>query len=117
MNSKGKDYWLRALVLAEGFCVIDVIVVWMLGLPWRSFLADAMFFEGAILFMVSGIIDLSRSITFTHIRGRRKYRPTDPPPHVKPPGKGYILFIAGLLLCSQAVLIIYVLPATGVRSP
>ena len=117
MNSIRKDYWLWALVLAEGFFVIDVFVVWMLGLPWRSFLADAMFFEGAFLFMAGGFIDLSRSITFMHIRGLRKYRPIDPPPQVKTPGKGYIFLIAGLLLCGQALLIIYGLPAVGGRSP
>ena len=112
-----KTNWLWALILAEGCLVVDVFIVRMLGLPWRSFLPDAMFFEGAFLFMAGGFIDVSRSITFTHIRRLRKYRPTDPPPQVKTPGKGYILLIAGLLLCGQALLIIYGLPAAGGRFP
>ena len=89
----------------------------MLGLPWRSFLADAMLLEGAFLFVIGGIIDLSRSITFTSIRGLRKFRFTDPPPHVKPHRKVYILFIAGLVLCSQALLIIYGLPTVDAHLP
>ena len=100
---------LWALVLAEGFFIVDVFIVRLLGVPWRNFLADAMLFEGAVLFIAGGILDLGRSITFAHIRGLRTYRPTDPPAQVKTPGKGYILLIAGIFLCGQAVLIIYVI--------
>lgn len=117
MDSKANAHWLWALVLAEGLCAIDGLIIWLLGLPWRSALADAMLFEGAILFVAGGIIDFSRSLTLAHIRGLRAYRPIDPPPRIKTPGQRYILLIAGLLLCVQAMLTVYVFPAPGVGSP
>lgn len=97
MDSEWKAYWLWALVLAEGLLVIDVSIVWMLGVPLRNFLADAMLFESAFLLISGGIIDMSRSITFKHIRGLRTYRPTDPPPPGQSEGGTVILGETGSL--------------------
>jgi hypothetical protein len=107
LNLKLINYLLWALIVAEGLCAITAVAIRLLGFPWRGTLGDALFLEGAVLFIVVGLIDMGRSITFGRIRALRKSSFGDPPPEIKKPGRSYMLLLAGLVLFLQGGLLAY----------
>ena len=111
LKPKLKSYLLWAVVLAQALCVLSALSIKLLGMPWRKTLGDLLFLEGALLLVAGGLLDLCRSITLAHIRGLHKSRFGEPPSPVKKPGRGYVLLIAGLLLCIQAVLLLVLFTA------
>ena len=113
MRSSLGSCLLWGIVLAEVFGVVGVISSEALGVSWRRSIADILFLEGAVLLVAGGLIDMGRSVTFAHIRAVLGLRISDPPAPVQGPGRNYILLIAGLLLCLQGALAVYLLPAGG----
>jgi hypothetical protein len=112
MRSNLRYYLLWAFLLAEGFSAISAISIGWLGVPWRGSIGDVLFIEGAVLLVAGGLIDVCRSPTFAHIRALSRSRIGDPPPRIRQPNRNYILLIAGLLLCLQGALLVYLFPAS-----
>jgi len=97
----------RVLAVAEGVFAATIMGIMWFRIPRCNTLVDVIFLEGGILIAAGGLIDGFRSITLTRIRGIGKHRPLDPPPAVRKPGIGYLLLSAGILLCLQALLLLY----------
>lgn len=108
MPSTWKSYLLWALAIAEGLGVLTGLSVELLGLPWRRLIGDALFFEGAALLVVGGLLDVGRSITIAHVRALPRIG--EPPPSVRKPGRTFVLVIAGVLMCLQGVLLVRLFP-------
>lgn len=102
-----KNHLLWAFIAAQGICAVTAIAIWVMGFPWRRFLGDALFLEGAVLLVAGGLLDIGRSVTFSHIRALRTSRFSDAPPEVKAPGRIYLVLLAGLMLCIQGGLLAY----------
>lgn len=111
MRSTWMSYLLWAFVIAEGVGVLSGICLELLGIAWRRSLGDALFFEGAVLLVMVGLLDLGRSVTFAHIRALAKIG--DPPPRIRKAGRSIVLLIAGLLMCLQGVLLVHLFPLAG----
>ena len=107
MRASSINYVLGSLVLAESLCGASALVLWLLGLPWQGLWGDVLFIEGALLLILGGLTDVGRSVTVTHIRTLTKRKPSDPPPQLKRPGRRYILLLAGIMLCAQGVLLVF----------
>ncbi len=103
-----KSNWIKSLfkafLLAEGICALSITLMRSFDVSVSERLIDVLFFEGAVLFAVSGLIDVGRSVTFSNLRDLCSSNIPDSPPQVKKPGYVYILLIAGLLLFAQALL-------------
>jgi len=112
MRSKPIPYLLWAFALAEGFGAVGAISSELLGAPWRRSIGDILFLEGAILLVAGGLIDVSRSVTFGRIRAVLRSQIADPPAPIQGPGRNYILLIAGLLLCLQGMLVVWLVPVS-----
>ena len=102
---------LWGLAIAEGLGVLSGLSIELLGLPWWRSVGDTLFFEGAALLVAVGLLDMSRSITVSHIRTLPRIG--DEPPSLRRPGRTVILVIAGLLLCLQGVLLVRMFPLIG----
>ena len=109
MRAWAINYLLWGLVVAESLLGTSALVVWLLGLPWQDLLGDALFIEGALLLIAGGLTDVGRSVTVAHIRSLAKRHPSDPPPQIRAPGRRYILLSAGILLCAQGILLVYLI--------
>ncbi len=109
MHAWAMNYLVWGLILAESLAGTSALVVWLLRLPWKGFLGDVLFMEGALLLIIGGLTDVSRSVTVAHIRALARRHPSDPPPQVKAPGRRYILLIAGMVLCAQGILLVYLI--------
>ena len=99
-----KRLWalIQSVLLAEGLVVVTIAVFRWLD-PAKSLnIIDILFLEGALLMVAGGLCDLSKSITFSHIRALIRSK-TSPPPSYKRTGLAGILLIAGLLVCANAV--------------
>ena len=107
MNPQLKNHLLWAFIAAEGICAITAVAIRLMGFPWRRVLGDALFLEGAVLLVAGGLLDIGRSVTFSHIRALRRSRFGDAPPEVKAPGRNYVVLLAGLILCIQGGLLAY----------
>jgi hypothetical protein len=107
MNPQLKNHLLWAFIAAQGICAVTAIAFWLTGFPWRRFLGDALFLEGAVLMVTGGMLDIGGSVTFGHIRSLGKSRFGDAPPEVKAPGRNYVVLLAGLMLCVQGGLLAY----------
>lgn len=102
---------LWALGIAQAVGVLSGLAGEWLGVPWRRFLGDALFVEGAALLVLAGLLDLTRSVTASHIRARPRIG--DPPPAIRRTGRAYVLVIAGLLLCLEGALLAHVFSSHG----
>lgn len=103
MHSRWVAYLVWSILIAEGVAVLSGIAMELLGRPWRRSIGDALFVEGAIFLVMGGLLDLSRSITASQIRGLA--RVGQGPPTIRTPGRLSILVIAGLLMCAQGILL------------
>ena len=108
MRSTWKSSLLWALAIAEGVGVLSGLSIELLGRPWRRSIGDVLFFEGAVLLLVGGLLDMGRSITFAHIRALPRIG--EAPPSVRKPGRAFVLVIAGVLMCLQGVLLVRLFP-------
>jgi hypothetical protein len=104
MHSRWAAYLVWAVLIAEGVAVLSGIAIELLGKPWRRSIGDTLFFEGAIFLVMGGLLDLSRSITFSQIRALR--RVGQEPPTLRRPGRLSILVVAGLLMCAQGIVLV-----------
>jgi hypothetical protein len=111
MRSAWVSYLLWALGIAEGVSVLTALCIELAGIPWRSAIGDTLFFEGAVLLVIGGLVDMARSVTFTHIRALPQIGGA--PPRIRKPGRSVVLLIAGLLLCLQGVLLVRLFPLSG----
>ncbi|HSB72323.1 MAG TPA: hypothetical protein VLT62_23585 [Candidatus Methylomirabilis sp.] len=111
MRSRLASYLLWAFLLAQGVGVLSAACIGLAGGSWRRMMGDALFLEGAVLLVAGGLIDVGRSLTVAHIRGLGERQAGDPPPRIRKPGRTYVLLIAGLLLCLQGALFVYLFPA------
>jgi hypothetical protein len=107
-----RSTWISSLLwgvtIAEALGVLSGICLELLGLPWRRLMGDALFFEGALLLVLGGLLDMGRSITIAHIRALPRIG--EAPPRVRKPGRTFILLIAGVLMCLQGVLLVRLFP-------
>ena len=110
MRSRLASYLLWAFLLALGVGLLSAACIALSGASWRKIMGDALFLEGAVLLVAGGLVDVGRSLTVAHIRGLREGRAGDPPPRIQKPGRTYVLLIAGLLLCLQGALFVYLFP-------
>ncbi|UCF94724.1 MAG: hypothetical protein JSW39_11390 [Desulfobacterales bacterium] len=111
MTRKFRNYLLWALVLAEGLYGLTWMVLWLAQRPGQHRLGDALFLEGAVLLVAGGLVDVGRSLTVAHIRRIGRSRMDAPPPQVQKTGPtGYVLLLAGILLCLQGILHAYLAP-------
>ena len=108
MRSTWTGYLLWALAIAEGAGVLSGVSIELLGLPWRRSLGDVLFFEGAVLLVLGGLLDMGRSITIAHIRALPRIG--EAPPSVQRPGRTFILLMAGVLMCLQGLLLVRLFP-------
>lgn len=111
MRSTWRSSLLWALAVAEGLGALSGLSIALLGIPWRRSMGDALFFEGAVLLVVAGLLDVGRSITVAHIRALPRIG--EPPPNVRRPGRTFVLVIAGVLLCLQGALLVRLFPLSG----
>ena len=68
MHSRWAAYLVWAVLITEGAAILSGIAIELLGKPWQRSIGDTLFFEGAILLVMGGILELGRSITFSQIR-------------------------------------------------
>jgi len=111
MRSTWTSNLLWALVIAEGVGVLSALCIELAGIPWRRAIGDTLFFEGAVLLVVGGLVDMARSVTFAHIRALPRIG--EAPPRIRKPGRSVVLLIAGLLMCLQGVLLVRLFPLSG----
>ena len=97
---------IQSVLLAEGFVIVTVAVFRWLDTLQTQYIIDVLFLEGALLIVAGGLCDLSKSITFSHIRAMIKSNSSAPPPIKKARLTG-ILLISGLLICAHAVVWVY----------
>jgi len=97
---------IQSVLLAEGFVIVTVAASSWLDTEKSQKIVDVLFLEGALLIVAGGIGDLSKSITFSHIRAMIKSNSSAPPPIKKARLTG-ILLISGLLICAHAVVWVY----------
>jgi uncharacterized membrane protein YidH (DUF202 family) len=97
---------IQSVLLAEGFVIVTVAAFRWLDTEKSQNIVDVLFLEGALLIVAGGLGDLSKSITFSHIRAMIKSNSSVPPP-IKKARLAGILLISGLLICAHAVIWIY----------
>ena len=98
---------LKAAMLSTGILLLDMVGLWLLGLWGKARLADVLFVEGAVLMVISGMKDFSRSLTMANIRhlfSRRGFHTTIRS-HSHSAG-ALVLLLSGIFLCIQAVFVI-----------
>ena len=110
MRSRLVSYMVWAFLLAQGAGLLSAACIALTGVSWRRTMGDALFLEGAVLLVAGGLIDVGRSLTVSQIRLLQGGRVGDPPPRIQKPGRTYVLLIAGLLLCLQGALLVYLFP-------
>jgi hypothetical protein len=103
MHSRWVAHLVWSILIAEGVAVLSGIAIELFSKPWRRSIGDTLFVEGAIFLVMGGLLDLSRSITVSQIRGLA--RVGQGPPTIRTPGRISILVIAGLLMCAQGILL------------
>jgi hypothetical protein len=111
MRSTWTSSLLWALAIAEGVGALSGVSIAVLGIPWRRSIGDVLFFEGAVLLVVAGLLDVGRSITVAHIRALPRIG--EAPPSVRKPGRTIVLVIAGVLMCLQGALLVRLFPLSG----
>ena len=104
MHSRWAAYLVWAVLITEGAAILSGIAIELLGKPWQRSIGDTLFFEGAVLLVMGGILELGRSITFSQIRALP--RVGQEPPIIRKPGRISILVIAGLLMCAQGIVLV-----------
>ena len=104
MHSRWAAYLVWAVLITEGVAILSGIAIELLGKPWRRSIGDTLFFEGAILLVMGGLLELGRSITFGQIRALP--RVGQEPPTIRKPGRISILAVAGLLMCLQGIVLV-----------
>jgi hypothetical protein len=97
---------IHSVLLAEGLVIVTLAVFHWLDPAKSQNIIDILFLEGALLIVAGGLCDLSKSITFTHIRALIRSNTSAPPP-IKRARLGGILLISGLLICAHAVIWVY----------
>ncbi len=74
-----------------------------LKMSFRPVFGDALFVEGALLLVLAGLLDVTRSVTAAHIWTRPRIG--DPPPSIERTQRTYALVVVGVLLCLEGVLV------------
>ena len=98
---------IQSVLLAEGLVVVTIAVFRWLDTGKSLHIIDILFLEGAVLVAAGGLCDLSKSITFSHIRALLKSNSSAPPPIERTRLAG-ILLMSGLLICAHAVIWVYI---------
>jgi hypothetical protein len=97
---------IQSILLSEGLVIVTVAVFRWLDTLQTQNIIDVLFLEGALLIVAGGLCDLSKSITFSHIRALIKSNTSVLPP-IKRARLGGILLISGLLICAHAAIWVY----------
>ena len=72
MNLAWRQHIVRGVFLAAGAAGVGILAVRLLGFTGWDALADTFFLEGAVLLVLSGLVDVSKSLTADHIRAVAK---------------------------------------------
>lgn len=97
---------LWTLGIAQAVAILGGLASERLGMSVRPVFGDALFVEGALLLVLAGLLDVTRSVTVAHIWTRPRIG--DPPPSIRRTRRAYALMIAGVLLCLEGVLVAHV---------
>lgn len=97
---------LWTLGIAQAVAILGGLAGERLGMSVRPVFGDAIFVEGALLLVLAGLLDVTRSVTAAHIWTRPRLG--DPPPSIRRTRRAYALVIAGVLLCLEGVLVAHV---------
>lgn len=88
---------------ALGILLLDLLFLNLLDFFEKIRLADLLFIKGAVLMVVGGMRDMSRSLTLSKVRDllHRKSVHAPPDPHTASRGAALLLF-TGVFLCLLA---------------
>ena len=97
---------LWTLGIGQAVAILGGLASERLGMSVRPVFGDALFVEGALLLVLAGLLDVTRSVTVAHIWTRPRIG--DPPPSIRRTRRANALVIAGVLLCLEGVLLAHV---------
>ncbi len=98
--------FLWTIAIPQALAILVGLAGGRLGISFRPVFGDALFLGGALLLVLAGLLDITRSLTVAHLRTRPKIG--DPPLAIRRAGRTYALVISGVLLCLEGVLLAHV---------
>lgn len=93
----------NSAIAAGAILLLDLMLLKLIGLGSSTRLADLLFIEGAVLMVLGGMRDLSRSLTLSKVRQLLSRQSFHTPPDRPTASRGAVLLLfTGIFLCLLA---------------